>query len=196
MKYKGWILAGFFAGLTVVGTFLRIPFPFVPLTLQVLIVLLAGFMLGPKYGMLSQVLYLILGLAGLPVFSSGGGLGSVFSPSFGYLLSYPATAWIVGRISMKEDGGVLRFALAACAGITMIYLLGASVLYLNLNYLAGKNLGVYQVLKIGVLPFLLPDLLKGGVAALVALKTRPLLGLSGADLRRTSFHGKLTREKP
>jgi len=196
MKYKGWILAGFFAGLTVVGTFLRIPFPFVPLTLQVLIVLLAGFTLGPKYGMLSQVLYLFLGLAGLPVFSSGGGLGSVFSPSFGYLLSYPAAAWIVGRISLKEDGGVLRFGLAACAGIAMIYLLGASVLYFNLNYLAGKNLGVYQVLKIGVLPFLLPDLLKGGVAALVALKTRPLLGLSGADLRRTSFHGKLTREKP
>jgi len=48
MRYKGWILAGFFAGLTVVGTFLRIPFPLVPLTLQVLMVLLAGFTLGPK----------------------------------------------------------------------------------------------------------------------------------------------------
>ena len=196
MRYKGWILAGFFAGLTVVGTFLRIPFPLVPLTLQVLMVLLAGFTLGPKYGMLSQVIYLFIGLAGLPVFSGGGGIGTVFSPTFGYLLSYPAAAWIVGRISSKEGANALRFVVASCAGIAFIYLLGASVLYLNLKFLAGKSIGVYQVVKIGVLPFLLPDLLKGGVAALFALKIRPLLGTSGAELRRAPLHGRLTRYKP
>lgn len=196
MKYKGWILASFFAGLTVVGTFLRIPFPLVPLTLQVLIVLLAGFTLGPKYGMISQVIYLLLGLAGLPVFSGGGGIGAVFSPTFGYLLSYPAAAWIVGRISSKEGAGVLRFGTASCAGIVVIYLLGASILYLNLNFIAGKSIGLYQVAKIGVFPFLLPDLLKAGVATLVALKTRPLLGMSGSELRRAPLHGGLTREKP
>ena len=195
MKYKGWILAGFFAGLTVVGTFLRIPFPLVPLTLQVLIVLLAGFTLGPKYGMLSQVIYLFLGLAGLPVFTGGGGIGTVFSPTFGYLLSYPAAAWIVGRISSKERAGILRFSAAACAGIVFIYLFGASVLFLNLNFLAGKSFGLYQIVKIGVLPFLLPDLFKGGVAALVALKTRPLLGMSYLESRRASLQGSLTREK-
>ncbi len=185
MKSKEWILAGFFAALTVVGTFIRIPFPLVPLTLHVLIVLSAGFLLGARFGLLSQVIYLLLGLAGLPVFTGGGGIGYVFSPTFGYVLAYPAAAWIVGSLSSGGERTTVRFFMASLAGISIIYLLGASVLYCNLNFLAGKDVGVYQTLKIGVLPFIVPDLLKGGVASLFALKILPLLSGEGGRLSKS-----------
>lgn len=188
MQNKEWILAGFFAGFTVLGTFFRIPFGMVPLTLHVLMVLLSGFVLGPKFGMFSQIIFLLLGLAGLPVFSGGGGIGYIFSPTFGYLLSYPIAAWIVGHISGGGRESFPRFAVSALAGIAVIYILGTSVLYLNINYLAGKELGFYQAVTMGVFPFIVPDLLKGGVASLFALKICPLLGV-----RRHLIAGEISK---
>ncbi len=164
------ILAALFAGLTALGAILRIPFPPVPFTLQVLLVLLSGLLLGSRIGLVSQGVYIFLGLAGLPIFAGGGGLPYVLSPTFGYIFSYPIAAWTAGRLSRGPDVSLLKLAAAAFAGLFVIYAFGTSGLYLNLNYIAGKNITFVQVLRIGVIPFLVPDLLKAAGAAFFALK--------------------------
>jgi len=75
-----------FAALTAVGAFIRVPLPIVPFTLQTFFVALSGALLGARRGMLAQLLYVAIGLLGVPIFTKGGGIGYVFQPSFGYLV--------------------------------------------------------------------------------------------------------------
>src|ERR687889_115461 len=87
------------AAVTAVTAQITIPLPFspVPFTLQVLAVILSGLLLGPRYGALSQAIYVLIGAIGVPVFAGfSGGLGIVLGPTGGYLLSYPAAAAVAG----------------------------------------------------------------------------------------------------
>ena len=90
------ILVSAFAALTAVGAYLKIPLPHIPITLQTFFVIMSGNLLGLKFGTLSQFLYLIVGLLGIPVFANGGGPGYIFQPTFGYLLGYPFCALAIG----------------------------------------------------------------------------------------------------
>src|SRR5678810_122070 len=91
--------------LTVAAAQVSIPLPFtpVPFTLQPMIVLLGGAALGSRLGMTSQVLYLVLGLAGLPVFAASPvlpqGFARLLGPTGGYLMSYPAAAFVAGYLA-------------------------------------------------------------------------------------------------
>ena len=87
-KTKNLILCGLFTSLIVVGAFIRIPIPVVPFTLQLLFTMLAGLLLGGKWGAASVCIYIVLGLMGLPVFAEGGGLAYVLKPSFGYIIGF------------------------------------------------------------------------------------------------------------
>ncbi|WP_290682621.1 biotin transporter BioY [Aminivibrio sp.] len=165
-------MASFFTGLTAVGAFVRIPLPFVPITLQVLMVILSGLLLSPRAALLSQAAYILLGLSGVPVFSGGGGISYILSPTFGYLLGQLPAAWIIAALVKRSDISFRRLFPAAVGGVSIIYFLGAAVLFLNFNYLAEKPSTVGQILHIGVYPFILPDLLKAVAASLIALKIR------------------------
>ena len=113
------IYISIFAILTAIGARIAVPFPLVPFTLQTMFCMLAGLLLGPKYGAASQAFYMMMGLVGIPVFTGGGGLSSIFMPSFGYVVGFVACAWITGTVSLKlavppfDAGsaitGVLRF---------------------------------------------------------------------------------------
>lgn len=154
-------------GMTAVGAQLRVPLPFVPLTLQTFFVILSGMILGPFYGALSQAAYLFLGLAGLPVFSQGGGMGYLFKPTFGYLLGYPLASVVIGRLLFGRDRScgvrmvsTSRLAFAGALGLAAIFIPGVIVLYVNLNFVAGKPISVPAVLWSGALIFLPGDALK------------------------------------
>ena len=73
-KTKSIIYCGLFTALIAVGAFIKIPVPVVPFTLQYLFTMLAGLLLGAHLGSLSVFAYMVLGLAGLPIFTEGGGL--------------------------------------------------------------------------------------------------------------------------
>jgi len=77
-KTKNMILAALFAALTAAGALIRIPLGPAPITLQFFFTALAGILLGPYLGALSQLMYVLLGLAGLPVFTAGGGPSYIF----------------------------------------------------------------------------------------------------------------------
>ena len=85
---------GLFTTLIILGAFIKIPVPVIPFTLQFLFVSLAGLLLGAKYGGLSVFIYAALGLAGLPVFTAGGGITYVVFPTFGYIIGFIFSAFV------------------------------------------------------------------------------------------------------
>lgn len=101
--YNHLALCGLFTALMAVGALIHITLPIgiwqVTISLQIFVAVLAGFFLGPRQGFLSVLAYLVLGLAGLPVFAHGGGLGYLLKPTFGFLLGFPWAAWLTGKLA-------------------------------------------------------------------------------------------------
>lgn len=171
---KSVILAGLFVCLTAVGAWIRIPFPIVPLTLQVFFVLLSGMCLGPKWGAMSQAVYIGMGLIGLPVFAGASGPHILFSPTCGYLVGFILASYVTGKVSSGE-AKFFRFLGSSLLGLLAIYLCGIIGLYLNLNFVIGKEVSFIGTIKIGVLPFLAADALKAAAAAILASRVAPQL---------------------
>ena len=122
-----WIVG--FAVLTAVGAQVEIPHLPVPYTLQTLVVLLAGGFLGSRKAALSMALYLVLGVAGLPMFSGAGfGVARVLGPTGGYLLAFPIAAAVVGVI-VGQRSRLWRTTLAMIAGLLVVFFLGTVQLY-------------------------------------------------------------------
>lgn len=167
MKTRDMILIALFAAMTAVGAFIRIPLGFSTITLQFLFTALAGILLGAKLGALSQAIYVLLGLVGVPIFASGGGFQYVFNPTFGFLLGLIPTAWIIGALT-KGDYAPKRVALACFAGLGVLYLIGVPYMGMIVNAYLGKGLTLWQILKSGMIIYLPGDCLKIAVCALVA----------------------------
>lgn len=91
-----------FVALMIAGAFIKIPFPFMPLTFQTVFAVLAGLLLGWKKGMIAMSAYAVMGLVGIPVFSSGGGIFYVTMPSFGYILGFIASAGVAGVAQTRK----------------------------------------------------------------------------------------------
>jgi biotin transport system substrate-specific component len=166
VNLRKMILAALMAALISVAAQLSFPLPFspVPLTLQVLVVLLAGGLLGATWGAAAMLLYLLLGVVGLPVFSRGGhGLASLLGPTGGYLMSYPIAAAAVGLLAPSSRApGLLRTGGAMLAGLALIYLGGGgwAVLW------GGQAMAA--VVYGWVLPFVPLDLVKLALAAVLS----------------------------
>lgn len=170
------VMVSLFAALTAVGAFIKIPIPNVPLTLQTLMVMFAGLILGSRMGALSQLLYLTIGLLGLPIFAQGGGPGYILQPSFGFLLGFIAGAYVIGKIVEREERLSFPRTLAALLlGQAVIYLFGIAYLHFNLNFILHKPVSLPTTLKIGLIIFIPGDILKTLVAALVVVPIRQRL---------------------
>ncbi|GGI15757.1 biotin transporter BioY [Gottfriedia solisilvae] len=123
-----------FASLTSIGAFIKIPLPVIPFTLQVLFVFLAGCLLGSKRGLISQSLYVGMGLIGIPVFASGGGPEYILKPTFGYLIGFIAAAYVIGFIIEKMKKPDLKhFMFANLVGLLIVYSFGVLYVYISLN---------------------------------------------------------------
>ncbi len=177
-KLRGMLLAAMFAALTAAVSVIRIPIGFtpVPLTLQTVMVLVSGALLGPGLGALSQALYVLVGAVGMPVFSGGtAGFGVLLGPTGGYLVGFIAAAFVVGKISrLREKPGFLHSVAAMVAGTLTIYAFGVSWAVLS----TGLPLG--EILVGWVLPFIAGDAVKMLIAAFVAYKARQNLNLEKA----------------
>ncbi len=159
MKTRSLILTALFAALTAVGAFLKIPFPLSAITLQFFFTAMAGTLLGKKYGALSQAVYVLLGLVGVPIFALGGGFSYVFQPTFGFLLGLIPSAWVIGSLA-KRPLTFWRSVTAMLAGLAVLYAIGVPYMALIANAYLGKGLTFWQVLKNGMLIYLPGDMLK------------------------------------
>lgn len=176
MKARDITRGALFVALIAVGAFIRIPIPVVPFTLQTLFVMLAGMILGKKMGAASCAVYMLLGLFGVPIFTSGGGLSYVTQPTFGYLIGFIVGAYVIGAITYGgEKITYKRLILAAFVGLAIIYAFGVVYLYLISNLYLGKAVTVWYAFLYGFLMTIPGDIAKALVAALLAWKLIPVM---------------------
>jgi biotin transport system substrate-specific component len=180
LKTRDMILVALFAALTAIGAFLKIPTPIVPFTLQFLFCAFAGIFLGSRLGLYSQLLYVGIGLAGVPVFTKGGGLTYVLEPTFGYLIGFILCAWMIGKLT--ENLKTVTFGNLfprVLAGLAIVYLFGVTHLYLIVNLYMGKAMPVSGAIAAGFTPYILSDLILSGVVAFTATMVVPALRRAG-----------------
>lgn len=147
-----------------VSAYAAIPVPWtpVPMTLQPMVVLLAGALLGPLAGAASMASYLAIGALGAPVFAGGhAGLPWLVGPTGGYLMAFPAAALVVGLVAIKSRG-TLPLLLGLLAGLATMYLGGIA----QLAVLTAQD--PRALLALGVVPFIGGDLIKVLLALIIA----------------------------
>ncbi len=166
------VLVALFAVLTALGAFLRIPLPFVPFTLQSFFCALGGILLGARLGACAQILYMGMGLVGLPVFAGGGGIQSLLHPTFGYVVGFVLAAWVIGYLGERRNGPLTfwRVAGATLTGFLVLYLVGVPWLWAVYSWYLHDPKPVSWVVIYGFLVFLGGDLAKTALVALVACR--------------------------
>ena len=170
------VLCGLFTALIAAGAFIRIPVPVVPFTLQFLFTCLAGDLLGSKRGAVSVLVYIALGLAGLPIFAEGGGIWYIAKPTFGYLLGFCAGTFLTGRMTERMTKLTLPGLLAAnFSGLMAVYVIGMAWCYILSNYVLGVSLGFWPLVLYCFLLAVPGDICLCIVAALLTKRLRPLL---------------------
>lgn len=157
----------FVTALTSAAAQISVPLPFtqVPFTFQPMVVLLGGLVLGSRLGLASQALYLLAGIAGLPVFAASAtlppGALRLLGPTGGYLMSYPIAAFVTGCLAERGfDRRYLTSVVAMLAGLVVVYACGAIWLGLFARGVATAPLGLHTALVTGVYPFIAADLVK------------------------------------
>ena len=165
---KGIVYASLFGALTAAGAFIVIPVPPVPITAQTFFLNTAAVLLGGSLGALSQFIYVMLGVVGIPVFSGGkAGIGVIFGPTGGYLLGFIIAAFMIGKIAgAKRGAGIFWHIFAMLAGMVIIYSLGITQLALV------AKISFKKALAIGVLPFIPGDIIKILLAAIISSRLK------------------------
>ena len=159
-----------FVALIAAGAFLAIPIGPVPIVLQNMFVLLAGVILGPRWGLASVGIYLLIGACGLPVFANGkAGIGVIFGPTGGYLLGYLPAVFVTGFMAKKGKNKFISDIIALIAGSIIVYAAGVPWLKIVTNMAWSKSLAL------GMYPFIIGDILKIIAAAFIAKTIRPYI---------------------
>ena len=177
MSARKLVYTALLAALTAAGAFLRIPLGFSSITLQFLFTAMAGVLLGAGGGALSQAVYVGLGLMGLPIFTTGGGLGYVLQPTFGFLLGLIPSAAVIGALTRRSASSG-RIVLACIAGLAVLYAVGIPYMALILNGYMGKGMTPAALLWAYMIPFLPGDAVKIAVTAVLCPILRKRLPVS------------------
>lgn len=176
IKTYDLIMCALFTALVAVGAFIKIPVPAIPVTLQLFFTTVAGLLLGGKLGALSVLLYVALGLLGIPVFASGGGLGYVFVPTFGYLIGFIFGAFVTGTIANKTCApSFLRLLAANFSGLIVVYLVGLVYYYIICNFVINTPIGLWPLFLYGFAMVVPGDAVLSVLAAVVAKRLIPFL---------------------
>ncbi|WP_439593181.1 biotin transporter BioY [Microbacterium sp.] len=162
----GLVLAG--AALVAVLAQVSIPLWPVPITGQTLGVIVVGAALGARRGAAALVTYMLIGLAGLPVFADFiGSLAAVAKPSFGFVIGFVFSAYVAGWFAERawDRRPVLAFAgFAAASAVPFVF--GIPYMAVVLNVVMGLDLSFVQILEAGLFPFIVGGLVKAAIAAL------------------------------
>ena len=179
------VFASLLAALMTAGAYISIPVGPIPIVLQNMFVFLAGLLLGSRWGLASVGVYLLAGACGLPVFAGGmGGIGRIVGPTGGYLIGYLPAVFIIGYLSKKAAARISIDIIAMICGTIVLYACGVTWL----KTLTGMPWP--KTLAVGMLPFLIGDVLKIVAAAAIARALRPIIQVS------VSHNPKLATRNP
>ncbi|MFA5809271.1 MAG: biotin transporter BioY [Thermoleophilia bacterium] len=169
LELRDLISVAFFAALTSIGALISVPLPgdLVPIVLSNMFAILAGAILGKWLGPLSQIVYILIGVIGIPVFAGSikAGPAALAGPTGGYIIGFVVASFLTGFLveRLVRAPGVLRFSLSLTAGAAVIYLFGIPWL----SHVAGLNIQLAMVK--GLYPFLPGDILKVIVGTMLCM---------------------------
>ncbi|MCP4349020.1 MAG: biotin transporter BioY [Desulfobacterales bacterium] len=177
-KLRMTVYASLLAALMAVGAYIAIPIGPVPIVLQNLFILLAGLLLGSKWGLASVGVYLLAGALGLPVFAGGtGGIARFAGPTGGYLLAFLPAVYLIGFISERIVRHRIIFEIIGMiCGSLIIYAIGVTWL----KVVTGMTFS--KAVTIGMLPFLIGDAIKIAAAVPIAMAVRPLINKTSSQV--------------
>lgn len=158
-KTKNIVYCGVFVALIAVCSWISIPTT-IPFTLQLLAICLAAALLGTKLGTITILVYILLGLVGVPVFSGfKGGVAALMGPTGGYIIGFIFTALIVGFASEKFGKKTLVLAISMVIGVLVCYIFG-TVWFILVYTKTKEPVGIMTALSWCVIPYLIPDAAK------------------------------------
>lgn len=169
------IFIGFFTALICIGAYIRIPMVPVPVTMQSFFVMLAGIILGARDGALAVLVYIILGLCGLPLFSGGGGIQYMIHPTFGFLAGFLVCTFCVGSLCKKENIRVLKLFIYLLISLIPIYITGGIYFYFVTKNILGADINLVTVIYSCCLVFVPGDILKCVLCAVFGKRVRRLM---------------------
>lgn len=177
----GLVYSAMFAALMMIGANITYFLPAlsvsgVPITLQTFFAVLAGLLLGSRYGAISMTVYMAIGLAGAPVFAKfSGGISAIVSPTFGFVLSFIFVAYLVGKI-IEKNSTVAGFVIAALVGCTVNYLIGTNWMFAAYKlWAAAPDAFTYKIAWIWMLPPLPKDIILSILAGVFGYRMARIL---------------------
>ncbi len=176
LSVQNMIMCALFTALIAVGAYIKIPIPVVAFTLQFLFTMLAGLLLGGKLGAVSVLVYIVLGLIGLPVFTEGGGPGYLLKPSFGYIIGFCIASLVTGTIANKVSAPSYKRLLAAnFMGLTIVYICGMAYYYVICNYVIGTPIALWPLILYCFILAVPGDIILCILSAILAKRLLPIL---------------------
>ena len=176
--YQLCMCALFVALISIGGMYFKIVIPnVVTWSFQYEVTLLAGLLLGGNLGALSVIIYIILGLIGVPVFAEGGGFYYVFKPTFGYLIGFIISTYVTGKIAnTKFKPSMKRLLAANFTGMAITYLIGVPFYIAAVKlWVENSTFNLNAILKALVIMPLPKDIICCVLAALICIRLLPLL---------------------
>ena len=160
---KDLTLVALFSALIAVGAFIKIPFLLVPITLQTLFVVLSALVLERRLAVLSVIVYIMIGLVGFPIFANGGGINYIFSPTFGYLVSFIFATYFIA--SFKEKNIYISTAI----GMLIIYFFGM-IYFIFIQYVLNGKVYLISYLFYNLFLVFLPGDILSCVVAIIGYR--------------------------
>lgn len=171
MNTKSICRCAMFCALITIGAYIKIPLSLCPVTMQLMFVILSGLILDKKLAVLSNTIYMIAGLIGIPVFAGGGGIGYVLNPTFGYIIAFIFGSLVTSCIA-KKDFSLKNQLIAAYIGMAVIYVIGTAYFYIICNYVTSSPVGIAAVMLSCVFITLPADAVSCFFAAMLSCKLR------------------------
>ncbi len=166
-----------FASLIAIGAFIKLPLGPVPVTMQTFFVLLSGYTLGASKGTLSVIIYILLGLFGLPVFAEGGGISYLLKPTFGFLIGFIPCSALTGFFSERiRPLNKKLLAFSGIIGIFIVYLTGAVYCIAVSRYVLDLPVSLGSLITNSLLITLPVDLISVVIASLLSVRVKSALG--------------------
>ena len=183
---KNLAYSGIFVALLCVSGILSVPIPLttIELSLQTAVVVVLACVLDKKLAPLTVLAYIILGLIGLPVFSTGGGFSYVLKPSFGFLLGFVIGSFVLSTMysSLKIKSKLTAFIVNSLVFTLIVYICGVAYMYFIINFYMQSSMSISKAIAVGTLPFIGWDLAKCALAYIVIIALEKATGKSQRPL--------------